>query len=90
MKKHLLILSAFILGSTSLLAQKQDVENKFSSKKAITQFSYLASDKLMGRDPIRPEMKLAYTFIAKQLKKAGAKPVPGGNGYYQNIPFNLS
>jgi len=90
MKKHLLILSALLFGSSSLLAQKQDVEKKFSSEKAISQFTYLASDELMGRDPIRPEMKLAYTFIAQELEKAGAKQVPGSNGYYQDIPFNLS
>ena len=90
MKKHLLILSAVLFGSSSLLAQKQDVEKKFSSEKAISQFTYLASDELMGRDPIRPEMKLAYTFIAQELEKAGAKQVPGSNGYYQDIPFNLS
>jgi hypothetical protein len=90
MKKHLLILSAVLFGSSPLLAQKQDVEKKFSSEKAISQFTYLASDELKGRDPIRPEMKLAYTFIAQELEKAGAKPVPGGNGYYQDIPFNLS
>ncbi|MFM2251478.1 MAG: hypothetical protein RLZZ358_2408 [Bacteroidota bacterium] len=90
MKKHLLILSAVLFGSSPLLAQKQDVEKKFSSEKAISQFTYLASDELKGRDPIRPEMKLAYIFIAQELEKAGAKPVPGGNGYYQDIPFNLS
>ena len=79
MKKHLLILSAVLFGSSSLLAQKQDVEKKFSSEKAISQFTYLASDELMGRDPISQEMKLAYTFIAQELEKAGAKQVPGSN-----------
>lgn len=37
----------------------------------------MASDELMGRDPARPEMKLAYTFIATQLENAGAKPLLG-------------
>jgi len=90
MKKYLLIFTAVLACNSSLLAQKQDIEKHFSSKDAISQFTYLASDALMGRDPIRSEMKLAYTFIAKELEKAGAKPIPGGNGYYQDIPFNLS
>ena len=90
MKKIALLLFAGLIYSPSLFAQKQDVEKRFASKDAIAQFTYLASDALMGRDPIRPEMKLAYTFIAQELEKAGAKPLPGGNGYYQDIPFNLS
>lgn len=90
MKKIVLLLFAGLVCSPSLFAQKQDVEKHFNSKDAIAQFTYLASDALMGRDPIRPEMKMAYTFIAKELEKAGAKPLPGGNGYYQDIPFNLS
>jgi hypothetical protein len=90
MKKIALLLFACLVYSPSLFAQKQDVEKRFASKDAIAQFTYLASDALMGRDPIRPEMKLAYTFIAQELEKAGAKPLPGGNGYYQDIPFNLS
>ncbi len=90
MKKIALLLFAGLVCSPSIFAQKQDVEKHFASKEAIAQFTYLASDDLMGRDPIRPEMKMAYTFIAQELEKAGTKPLPGGNGYYQDIPFNLS
>lgn len=90
MKKIALLLFAGLVCSPALFAQKQDIEKRFGSKDAISQFTYLASDALMGRDPIRPEMKLAYTFIAQELEKAGAKPLPGGNGYYQDISFNLS
>jgi hypothetical protein len=90
MKKIALLLFAGLVCSPALFAQKLDIEKRFASKDAISQFTYLASDALMGRDPIRPEMKMAYTFIAQVLEKAGAKPLPGGNGYYQDIPFNLS
>jgi hypothetical protein len=90
MKKIALLLFAGLVCSPALFAQKQDIEKRFATKDAIAQFTYLASDALMGRDPIRPEMKMAYTFIAQELEKAGAKPLPGGNGYYQDIPFNLS
>ena len=90
MKKYLLSLAVVLICNGFVLAQKQDIEKRFDSKAAISQFTYLASDALMGRDPIRPEMKLAFTFIAQELEKAGAKPLPGGNGYYQDIPFNLS
>jgi hypothetical protein len=90
MKKIALLLFAGLVCSPTLFAQKRDIEKRFASKDAIAQFTYLASDALMGRDPIRPEMKMAYTFIAQELEKSGAKSLPGGNGYYQDIPFNLS
>lgn len=90
MKKYLLSLAVVLICNSLVLAQKQDIEKRFDSKAAISQFTYLASDALMGRDPIRPEMNLAYTFIAQALENAGAKPLPGGNGYYQDIPFTLS
>lgn len=90
MKKIALLLFAGLVCSPALFAQKLDIEKRFASKDAISQFTYLASDALMGRDPIRPEMKLAYTFIAQELEKAGAKPLLGANGFFQDIPFNLS
>ena len=90
MKKIALLLFAGLVCSPALFAQKQDIEKRFGSKDAISQFTYLASDALMGRDPIRPEMKLAYTFIAQELEKAGVKPLLGANGFFQDIPFNLS
>ncbi|MDA0315769.1 MAG: M28 family peptidase [Bacteroidetes bacterium] len=90
MKKITVFLFIGLVCSPALFAQKEDIEKRFSSKEAISQFTYLASDALMGRDPIRPEMKLAYTFIAQELEKAGAKPLPGGNGFFQDILFNLS
>lgn len=80
-----------LLASTQLSpAQKADIDQKFDQKESVSHFSYLASDELMGRDPARPEIKMAYNFIADQLKKYGAMPVPGADGYFQNIPFRLS
>ena len=90
MKKIILFLIVGFGLSKATFAQKQDVEKRFDSKVAISQFTYLASDALMGRDPIRPEMKLAYGFIGQELKGAGAKPIPGANGFFQDIPFTLS
>ena len=90
MKKLTLTLSILLAGSTLVFSQKQDIEKKFDSKAAISEFTYLASDELMGRDPARPEIRLAYSFISYQLEKAGAMPLPGANCFYQDIPFRLS
>jgi hypothetical protein len=90
MKKYLLSLVAVLVCNSFVLAQKQDIDKNFSSEFANSLFTTLASDLMMGRDPVRPEMKLAYTVIAQALEIGGAKPLPGANGYYQDIPFTLS
>ncbi len=90
MQKTILGFGLLFATSQFSQAQKADIDQKFDQKESVSHFTYLASDELMGRDPARPEIKLAYTFIADQLKKYGAMPVPGADGYYQNIPFRLS
>jgi hypothetical protein len=90
MKKSLLGLSLLLSVTFVAEAQKKKIEKKFDNKEAVAELTYLASDELKGRDPGAPEMALAYDFIAKQLESAGAKPVPGGDGYFQNIPFMMS
>jgi hypothetical protein len=71
-------------------AQKSSIEKEFNEKEAISHFRYLASDELMGRDPIRPEIDAAARYISEQFWKYGAQQIKGANGYYQNIPFRLS
>lgn len=90
MNKYFLGLGMLLLAANPILAQKNQVEKSFEDKEAIADFTYLASDELMGRDPARPEIVKAYTYIANELEKAGAKPLAGANGYYQDIPFRLS
>lgn len=90
MKKSLLYLGLIALATTSSFAQQKNVEKNFDKMGAVASLTYLTSDELMGRDPIRPEISLAYDFIANQLKEFGAKPIPGADGYFQNIPFMMS
>ncbi|WP_057936589.1 M28 family peptidase [Algoriphagus resistens] len=90
MKKSLLALSLLLSVTFVAEAQKKKIEKKFDEKAAIADLTYLTSDELKGREPSYPEMALAYDYIAMQLEDAGAKPVPGADGYFQNIPFRLS
>ena len=91
-KPHLKLIGLLFLGSFTLNAQssKEAIEANFNKKEAISHFRYLASDELMGRDPIRPEIDAAARYIAEQFWKYGAKEIPGANGFYQHIPFRLS
>ncbi|TVP44645.1 MAG: M28 family peptidase [Mongoliibacter sp.] len=70
--------------------EKERIENSFDEKEAISSFRFLASDELMGRDPIRPEIDAASRYIAEQFWKYGTKELEGADGYYQKIPFRLS
>lgn len=90
MNKSLLGLGLLLSVTFAAEAQKKKIDKKFDEKAAISELTYLASDELKGRDPGTPEMALAYDFIAKQLEAAGAKPVSGAEGYFQNIPFMMS
>lgn len=90
MKKSLLGLGLLLSVAFVAEAQKKKIDKKFDEKAAVADLSYLASDELKGRDPAAPEMAMAYNYISTQLKEAGAKPVPGADGYFQNIPFRLS
>lgn len=90
MKHSLLGLALMLSISIGAQAQHKKINKKFDEKQAIKDLTYLTSDELMGRDPVRSEIVLAYTYIAKELEAAGAKTIPGADGYYQNIPFKLS
>lgn len=89
MKNILLGISLLLSTASIALAQKSDIDQKFDQKEAVSHFTYLASDELMGRDPARPEIKLAYNYIAAQLQNYGAKPFPGADRYFQSVPFQL-
>lgn len=93
MKKKSILLSLLLTAASfACFAQggKDAIEKNFHEREAISHFRYLASDELMGRDPIRPEIDAAARYIAEQFWKYGAKELPNANGYYQHIPFRLS
>ncbi len=85
-------ISLFILLSFSVFGQKinKDIEATFKAKEAISDFKFLASDELMGRDPRRPEIDVAAQYIALQFEKHGAKTLKDQNNYFQIIPFRIS
>lgn len=89
-KISLLILASLFSFTAFCQNGKEAIEANFNERASISHFRFLASDELMGRDPIRPEIDAAARYIAEQFWKYGAKEIPGANGYYQNIPFRLS
>ena len=51
--------------------------------------SFLASDRLEGRDTPSPGLDIAAEYIAAQFRRAGLKPA-GDDGYFQTAPFIVS
>ncbi len=92
MKKLILVSFSLLFVSLGLIAQdhKQWIENTIEDREALSHFRFLAADELMGRDPIRPEMKVATRYIAEQFRKYGALPINGEDEYLQRIPFRLT
>lgn len=48
---------------------------------------FLADDVLKGRDTGSPEIKIAASYLANQLRGYGAKPNPKTGNYYQAVPM---
>jgi hypothetical protein len=75
------------LAVSPTLAQKETIEKVIERSEALSHFKFLAADELMGRDPLRPEIDIAASYIANQFEKYGASPLNSLGGYYQFIPF---
>jgi hypothetical protein len=91
MRKYFALLCLLLTTYTpAIFAQKVAIDKLIEKKEAVSHFSFLASDELMGRDPIRPEIDVAAKYIAEQFERYGAKQIPGAVGYYQPVPFRLS
>jgi hypothetical protein len=91
MRKYFALLCLLLTTYTpAIFAQKVAIDKLIEKKEAVSHFSFLASDELMGRDPIRPEIDVAAKYIAEQFERYGAKQIPGAVGFYQPVPFRLS
>jgi len=76
------ILLVALLISTSVSAQQTAVTSR--TRAAV---EFLASDRLEGRDTGSPGERLAADYIATQLARAGAKPLPGRRDMFAPFEF---
>lgn len=86
-KQIFLLCIAILALSNSGLAQKEAIEKAIEKDKALSHFSFLASDELKGRDAARMEIDIAARYIAEQFGKYGAKSLENADGYYQFVPL---
>jgi hypothetical protein len=50
---------------------------------ALSPLRFLASDELMGRSALRPEINIAALYISEQFRSMGIREVPGAPDYFQ-------
>src|SRR5438132_8995473 len=84
--KSALLIALFV--SSSVSAQQTrgaDLTRSPSATRAAVEF--LASDRLEGRDTGSPGERLAGDYIAMQLARAGAKPLPGHRDMFMPFEF---
>lgn len=91
MNRIYFFLTSFLLCGTTLLFSQKDKElaaSLITKEKIEGHIYFLASDELKGRATGTNEIKIAAQYIANNFRAYGAKPVPGANGYFQDVPFS--
>src|SRR5690349_4996955 len=78
--RSLLLVSMFLMSGFTALSAQAPAERWWAH------VSFLADDRLKGRETGRPEHREAAEYIARHFKEAGLKP-GGTSGYFQPVPF---
>lgn len=80
---------AFLFCGLAPLAQSdvQMVEETVSRSNIEGHIYFLADDLLKGRQTGTPELKIAATYLATQLRSYGVKPDPATGSYFQAMPM---
>ncbi len=56
---------------------------------ALAPLRFLASDELMGRGTMRPEINIAARYISEQFRSLGIKEVSGATDYFQTFDIKM-
>jgi len=85
MKRIVLVALLLSASLSAQQAERPDLGRSASTTRAAVEF--LASDRLEGRDTGSPGERLAAEYIAMQLTRAGAKPLPGRRDMFGPFEF---
>lgn len=81
----LLLLALSALPGHAQTAATKNIDKLITPGVALEPFTFLASDELMGRSAIRPEINIAARYIAERFKSLGVREVAGLDGYFQKF-----
>jgi hypothetical protein len=81
----LILLSLFSFYGISQPKPADEIKRMNSPAVALAPLRFLASDELMGRATLRPEINVAARYIAEQFRSMGLKEVDGTRSYFQQF-----
>jgi Zn-dependent M28 family amino/carboxypeptidase len=67
----------------------KEIDQLITPASALAPLRFLASDELMGRGTMRPEINIAARYISEQFRSFGLKEVPGTNDYFQTFDIRM-
>jgi hypothetical protein len=83
-----LCLAALFVGAQNANTVKE-IDQLITPASALAPLRFLASDELMGRGTMRPEINIAARYISEQFRSFGLKEVPGTSDYYQTFDLRM-
>lgn len=85
--KHTLLYFSLLIGLNFVFSQNSIhyYDKYIDNTDLFNHLSYLASDKLEGRNTGEPGQKLAAEYLSNQFKTTGVTPVPGFDSFYQSF-----
>lgn len=90
--KHSILTSCLCISALFTQAQSssvvKEINNEIARPLALAPLRFLASDELMGRGTMRPEINIAARYISEAFRSMGVKEVPGTSDYFQ--PFSIT
>ncbi|WP_421813153.1 M28 family peptidase [Flagellimonas sp.] len=87
MKKSFVLCLAFSMFAIAIYAQsdKEKAASTVSKNTIESHIKFLSDDLLEGREAGTRGNKIAASYLANQLRRFGAQPVPGTDSYYQKF-----
>lgn len=85
MKQFILVGLTLLSFSLSAQSDKETIANTIDKDKIKGHIYFLADDLLKGRATATPELKIAASYLANQLRSYGVKPNPKTGDFYQKV-----
>ena len=83
--KPVILLLVFLPVAYGQAQDKSSIDQAITLSQSASHLRFLASDELRGRDTGSPEINIAARYIAESFRQSGLRPLPGADGFFQNM-----
>lgn len=84
-----IILCVAVLCSSAQLSLIKEINQATNASVALAPLHFLASDELMGRATLRPEIHIAARYISEQFRVFGIQEMPSTQDYFQTFELKI-